>query len=227
MINFVCSKCGKAYSVDDGLAGKTGKCKPCGATLTIPKSALQSPSPAAANENAQTITAAPDATKPKPGTKKSGLLLVGLVAGGLAVCVLSLCCTGTLWFGGVLGGGNDGGIAKRRTIESSRPTDSGQFNVYDVEIKYHVKDRGLETCIFMVAKNDPHEKFILLIPSGTGKVNVWLQPQDGTGEFAGDFKIHGPGEHTIFFVDRRTEKLHAAQKIHVQPGYNFGRPLDP
>jgi len=36
MIEFTCS-CGKSYSVKDEMAGKTGKCKACGAPLQVPR----------------------------------------------------------------------------------------------------------------------------------------------------------------------------------------------
>jgi ubiquitin-protein ligase/transcription elongation factor Elf1 len=36
MITFSCDKCGKAFSVDDKLAGRKGKCKACGAPIEVP-----------------------------------------------------------------------------------------------------------------------------------------------------------------------------------------------
>lgn len=35
-ITFTCPRCGKSYSVDPALAGRTGKCKACGRPMTIP-----------------------------------------------------------------------------------------------------------------------------------------------------------------------------------------------
>lgn len=35
-IAFACPRCGKSYSVDASLAGRTGKCKACGRPMTIP-----------------------------------------------------------------------------------------------------------------------------------------------------------------------------------------------
>ncbi len=36
MISFVCPGCGKSYSVADGYAGRTTRCKACGSPLTVP-----------------------------------------------------------------------------------------------------------------------------------------------------------------------------------------------
>jgi hypothetical protein len=35
-ITFACPRCGKSYSVDPALAGRSGKCKACGRPMTIP-----------------------------------------------------------------------------------------------------------------------------------------------------------------------------------------------
>src|SRR4051812_11019940 len=37
-IDFACA-CGQKYSVDESLAGKSGRCKKCGATMLIPQAA--------------------------------------------------------------------------------------------------------------------------------------------------------------------------------------------
>jgi len=36
MIKFACNQCGKRFSMADEFAGRKGKCKQCGATLTVP-----------------------------------------------------------------------------------------------------------------------------------------------------------------------------------------------
>lgn len=52
MIEFACHKCGRSMKVQDAAAGKRGKCKDCGETVTIPQ--------------APTASAAPSVTPPAP-----------------------------------------------------------------------------------------------------------------------------------------------------------------
>ena len=42
-IAFVCVKCGKNYTVDRSLAGKTAKCKACSATMKDPDAGAEAP----------------------------------------------------------------------------------------------------------------------------------------------------------------------------------------
>jgi ubiquitin-protein ligase len=47
MISFSCGSCGKAFSVSEKYAGRSARCKGCGATVTVPQaSAMPSPPPA-------------------------------------------------------------------------------------------------------------------------------------------------------------------------------------
>ena len=42
-ITFACGQCGKSFTVDDSLGGKTGRCKQCGGTMTIPFAGADAP----------------------------------------------------------------------------------------------------------------------------------------------------------------------------------------
>lgn len=45
MITFSCQKCGKRFSVADEFAGRQGRCKKCGATITVPDPRTAAASP--------------------------------------------------------------------------------------------------------------------------------------------------------------------------------------
>jgi len=66
MIEFTCS-CGKSYSVRDELAGKTGKCKECGAALRVPK-----------RLDAKKETRKAEPARPLPWDSGSGRKLAGM-----------------------------------------------------------------------------------------------------------------------------------------------------
>jgi ubiquitin-protein ligase len=48
MIDFVCPSCHQRFSVANHLAGRSGKCKKCGAAITVPQVSAPAPEPAAA-----------------------------------------------------------------------------------------------------------------------------------------------------------------------------------
>lgn len=74
-VSFSCEECGKDYQVDDGLAGKRGRCKQCGHTMKIPAAeavAVKSASPAGALKSFGAGAAAParPARRPTPAPSK-------------------------------------------------------------------------------------------------------------------------------------------------------------
>ena len=58
MIEFACHKCGRSMKVQDAAAGKRGKCKDCGETVTIPQVAV-AVKPAPAIKTAPAVMTAP------------------------------------------------------------------------------------------------------------------------------------------------------------------------
>jgi ubiquitin-protein ligase/DNA-directed RNA polymerase subunit RPC12/RpoP len=59
MIEFSCNNCGKRFSMAEEFAGRKGKCKQCGATLTVP-----APPPKAADKIVIEVPSVPQQTQP-------------------------------------------------------------------------------------------------------------------------------------------------------------------
>ncbi len=114
-ISFECESCGKAFTVRDELAGKTGQCKQCGQRMTIPRESdseaygLDDPGPEPAPEpHPQAAALPPRAFKPaptsspapgrrplfnspsKPAKKKGGFFAFGRNEGGLVGALVLL-----------------------------------------------------------------------------------------------------------------------------------------
>jgi len=76
MLEFLCPKCRKRLRVDEGLAGKQGRCPSCRSTITIPEpsQALKPTTPAGPNEEAdmpmptEVLVSPPIGMMPKAGT---------------------------------------------------------------------------------------------------------------------------------------------------------------
>ena len=62
MIDFTCNDCGKRFSMADEFAGRKGKCKQCGAVLTVP-----APPPKAANKIVVEVPPVPQQQLPAIG----------------------------------------------------------------------------------------------------------------------------------------------------------------
>src|SRR4051794_13389463 len=84
-IRFVCEGCGKRYRVEDSAAGKSGKCKECGHTVTIPAQSTQiKPVAGPAIEVEERPTPAGmlgSGKEPNSGTRQRRIPRVVLVAG--------------------------------------------------------------------------------------------------------------------------------------------------
>ena len=70
MLKFTCSNCGKRFAMADKYAGRKGKCKNCGATVTIPAASTSTERividlPMAAESSSQTPVSPPPVAKPK------------------------------------------------------------------------------------------------------------------------------------------------------------------
>lgn len=81
-IHFACPTCGKPYEVDASMAGRTGRCKPCGALMTVPNGAegdyalvdpgpTMAPSPRVQTDREGVYEESPASVAKRRGGKKS------------------------------------------------------------------------------------------------------------------------------------------------------------
>jgi len=110
MIDFKCPHCSNRLRVNDSAGGKTGKCKQCGKSITIPETADEPVEPQQdeedeveeAEEADEDYLPPPKPRRPKTKTEKktqssgSSFLIIGAVVGG--VCVLVLGVVFGVWF---------------------------------------------------------------------------------------------------------------------------------
>lgn len=78
MITFSCEQCGKRFSMADEFAGRQGKCKKCGATITVPSLATPSRSPASTDAEPPhptltVVESPPTAAKRRPSVRERRL----------------------------------------------------------------------------------------------------------------------------------------------------------
>lgn len=101
MIEFACERCGKAFKVADTLAGKSAKCKSCGAVIRVPSPAEGSapaigitpgpaptrsaPAPTPTPSVPPPMHVGPASPRPAPGRGTSGLGVAAVILGALAL----------------------------------------------------------------------------------------------------------------------------------------------